>query len=78
MNIKRFEKAERFEPVMLLALRNNSDGSVQVIAVDSFGERLPHGDLFRFNRDGTVTPAGTISETLGFKLDDHGRIMVKL
>lgn len=63
-------------PPVVLKMRNNSDGSVSVLAVDVEGERHMGGDILRFNKDGTLTLMRFASRTLGITQSQNGSIKV--
>ena len=65
---------ERKELQVTLKLREMS-GGVEVIVVDDNGSLL--NTLLRFNTDGTITLAGSVSTDYGFKQNGDGTILVK-
>ena len=71
------ESREEKEKEVNLMLRNNYDGTVNVIAVDDSGDRLDGGTLITFMTNGRILLLADVNEDLGFALDDYDRIIAE-
>lgn len=67
------------EPIRLIdwqlkLVPHTASGAMRVIAVTPSGERIPHGNLLKFKKDGTVYRYHTVNPALGLSLTSEGRI----
>jgi hypothetical protein len=55
----------------------NQDGAVDLIACDENGKRLAAGYLLTINKNGTIHLTCSVSDKIGFKLDESERIVIE-
>lgn len=75
MRIEVYGQAREGEKVLRLALRDDGDGTVAVVAVDEKGNRLLRGHLLTFHTDGAISRCTAVNEELGLQLDNRRRIV---
>lgn len=73
MKLKIFKEGQVDEKRIYLRLREVAWGVV-VIACDEEGESYPSSSLLSITNKGKIALCGDISPTLGFDLDEFGRI----
>ena len=69
------EEPPKEEDAVTLQLVKRGD-EIAVIACDEKGIIVESGNLIEFRSDGTIYLCPGVSQTLGFKLDMHNRIVV--
>ena len=50
--------------------------TVKLVACDSEGNMLPDGNILSIQKDGSLRTFDSVSDNLGLKLDDDGRIII--
>ncbi len=73
MKLEIFQDLPQHELTVYLRLVKDSDGDISVQAVDAKGERLYRGYLVMF-QGGRIRRATSVHNSLGFDLDEQGRI----
>ncbi len=73
MKIEIFEEKATEEKVLRLKLVREGDG-VKVIAVDALGDLAGAGNLLTFLSNGTIERHRSVSDALGFRLNEFGCI----
>jgi len=69
--------ADKESSSITLRLHDEGDGEVSVIAVDDSGNRITGGSICSFTTSGTLSLHGSISKSLGLKLDSFNKIVVE-
>lgn len=64
------------DDVVRLALLQDGD-IVRVHCVDADGKHICGSNLIKFMSDGTVWRTSNVSTTLGFELDDEGKLKIR-
>lgn len=65
--------SETQDPQVRLGLRRD-DGRVYLVAVDANGVIVSQGYLLEITKRGTIRRTHRVSESLGFQLDEDGKI----
>lgn len=63
------------EPEILFKLEECFD-TVQLVACDCEGNKLPDGNILSIQKDGTLRIFPDVNNDFGLKLDDDGRIII--
>lgn len=77
MKLKVYQsKTVESEPVVRLALREDDDGDITLMAVDEQGKRKYCGDLLTIASDGFIKRHIAVDPDLGFQLDNNERVLL--
>ena len=63
------------EPEVFFKLEECYD-TVKLVVCDSKGNMLPDSNILSIQKDGSLRTFDSVSEQLGLKLDDEGRIKI--
>lgn len=63
------------EPVVRLALKKEDD-TIRLYVVDANGDVVKGGCILIVRPSGTIWRAGSVSPSLGFQIDDAGRVVM--
>ena len=63
------------DPEVSFRLEQRYD-TVKLVACDSKGNGLPNSNILAIQKDGSLRTFDSVSEYLGLKLDDDGRIKI--
>jgi len=77
MKLEIYEEKKNEEKVTRLKLVRYDSGRICLCAIGDYGFVLDNGKLIGFNEDGTISLKTCVDESLGFSLDEDGRIKVK-
>ena len=69
----KFETYDKKKDTIKLKLIDEGDGDCYICAIDEFGNKIRGSSLIRFTKGG-IYRFLNVSEKLGLKLDDEGRI----
>ena len=74
MKLNMYEETQKTEEVYI-RLKTDITGVV-IHAVDSDGNKFDNGNLITIRRNGTLKLHLAINKTLGFQIDDNGKLKV--
>lgn len=73
--LRTWKEAMKQRRNITLDLRHDDEGDIAVVAVDENGNDIIGGWLVYITRDGKIGRYPDVDESLGFQLDEEGRIV---